>query len=270
MNALRTPLVFIHGLWLHASSWNPWIELFRASGYEPIAPGYPGEPANISDARSNPEAVADRGIKDVFDHYSKIIGTLPSAPILIGHSFGGLLTEKLMGEGLGLAGVAIDPGQIKGVLAIPLAQLRTGLPVLRNPFNKNKAISLTKEQFRYGFGNALPREESDELFEKWAIPSPVRGVFEVAFANLTHNGASSVNTKNSNRGPLLLISGTADHSAPDVNTRAAFKMYRDSGAVTELKQFAGRGHSLTVDHGWSDVALTILNWLQAQKLSEVN
>jgi non-heme chloroperoxidase len=235
MGELRTPLVFIHGLWLHASSWSRWIELFSASGYEPIAPGYPGESANISDARSKPEAVANQGIRDVFEHYSKIIGTLPSAPILIGHSFGGLLAEKLMGEGLGLAGVAIDPGQIKGVLAIPFAQLRTGLPVLRNPFNKNKAISLTKEQFRYGFGNALPIVESDKLLEKWAIPSPVRGVFEVVFANLTYHAASSVNPRNSNRGPLLLISGTAAHSAPDVNTRAAFKMYRDSGAVTELR-----------------------------------
>jgi pimeloyl-ACP methyl ester carboxylesterase len=269
MNKLRTPVVFIHGLWLHAGSWNPWIELFRASGYEPVAPGYPGEPATVIGARNNPHAVADRGIQDVFEHYAKIIGTLPSAPILIGHSFGGLLTQKLMGEGLGLAGVAITPGQIKGVLAIPLAQLRTGLPVLRNPFNKNKAISLTKGQFRYGFGNALPMAESDELFEKWAIPSPVRGVFEVAFANLTFNAPSSVNTKNSDRGPLLLISGTADHSAPDVTTRAAFKLYRDSGAVTELKQFEGRGHSLTVDHGWRDVASTILDWLHAQKLPEV-
>jgi pimeloyl-ACP methyl ester carboxylesterase len=266
MNKLRTPVVFIHGLWLHASSWNPWIELFRASGYEPVAPGYPGEPATVIGARDKPDAVADRGIQDVFEHYSKIIGTLPSAPILIGHSFGGLLIQKLMGEDLGLAGVAITPGQIKGVLAIPLAQLRTGLPVLRNPFNKNKAISLTREQFRYGFGNALPIEESDQLFEKWAIPSPVRGVFEVAFANLTYHAASSVNTKNSNRGPLLLIAGTADHSAPDLTTRAAFKMYRNSGAVTELKQFEGRGHSLTVDHGWKDLASTILAWLKEQKL----
>jgi non-heme chloroperoxidase len=187
MNKLHIPVVFIHGLWLHASSWNPWIELFRASGYELIASGYPGESANISDARSNPEAVADRGIQVVFEHYSRIIGALPSAPILIGHSFGGLLTQKLMGAGLGLAGIAIDPGQIKGVLAIPVAQLRTGLPVLRDPFNKDKAISLPREQFRYGFGNALPPEESDELFAKGAIPSPVRGVFEVEFANLTYH-----------------------------------------------------------------------------------
>jgi pimeloyl-ACP methyl ester carboxylesterase len=167
---------------------------------------------------------------------------------------------------LGAAGVAIDPAQIKGVLPLPLAQLKAGLPALGNPFNKDKAVSLTKKEFRYGFGNALGEEESDDLFEKWTIPSPVHGLFEVALANFSFHAASKVDTKNDTRGPLLLISGTADHTAPDVTTQAAFRLYRDSTAVTELKQFEGRGHSLTVDSGWKDVAEAVLQWLRAQGL----
>ena len=258
----RTPVLFIHGLWLHASSWNRWVELFRAVGYDPIAPGWPAEPDTVMAARANPEIVANRSIDDLMEHFRGIIGSLSSRPILIGHSFGGLLTEKLMGEGLGVAGVAIDPAQIKGVLPLPLAQLKAGLPALGNPFNKDKAISLTKKEFRFGFGNALTEEESDELFEKWTIPSPVRGLFEVALANFSLHASSKVDTNNSTRGPLLLISGTADHTAPDVTTQAAFKLYRHSTAITELKQFEGRGHSLTVDSGWKEVADAILEWLR--------
>ena len=260
------PVVFIHGLWLHATSWNRWIELFRSAGYEPVAPGWPAEPDTVAGARANPEIVANRSIDDLMTHFRAIIGSLAAPPIIIGHSFGGLLTEKLMGEGLGAAGVAIDPAQIKGVLPLPLAQLKAGLPALGNPFNKDKAVSLTKKEFRYGFGNALSEEESDDLFEKWTIPSPVHGLFEVALANFSLHAASKVDTKNDARGPLLLISGTADHTAPDVTTQAAFKLYRDSTAVTELKQFEGRGHSLTVDSGWKDVADAILQWLRAQGL----
>jgi alpha-beta hydrolase superfamily lysophospholipase len=262
----RTAVVFIHGLWLHASSWNRWIELFRAAGYDPFAPGWPAEPDTVMGARANPEIVANRSIDDLMVHFRGIIASLPSPPIIIGHSFGGLLTEKLMGEDLGVAGVAIDPAQIKGVLPLPLAQLKAGLPALGNPFNRSKAISLSKKEFRYGFGNALTEEESDELYNKWTIPSPVHGLFEVALANFSLHAASKVNTKNSTRGPLLLISGTADHTAPDVTTQAAFKLYRHSTAVTELKQFEGRGHSLTVDSGWKDVADAIVDWLHKEGL----
>jgi alpha-beta hydrolase superfamily lysophospholipase len=267
MDNSATSVLLIHGLWLHATSWGPWIERLRQHGYDPIAPGWPGEPATVEEARRHPDLVADRGILDLVEHFSAIIKGMPSPPILIGHSFGGLLVEKLLGEGYGLAGIAIDPAQIKGVLPLPLVQLRAGFPALGNPFNKHKAISLTAEEFRYGFGNALSKEESDQLFDKWAIPSPVRGLFEVAVANFTFHAASKVDTNNESRGPLLLISGTADHTAPDVTTRAAFKMYRHSMAVTELKQFEGRGHSLTVDHGWPEVADTIVDWLDHQGLA---
>jgi len=266
MTITRTPVLFIHGLWLHASSWGPWLSLFSDAGYAPLAPGWPGEADTVAVARSNPDIVADKGIDDITAHFKTIIEALPAVPILIGHSFGGLIAEKLIGEGIGRAAIAIDPAQIKGVLPLPLAQLRAGLPALGNPFNKSRAVALTAKEFRFGFGNALIEEESDELFEKWTIPSPARGLFEVAFANFTLHSASKVETANDSRGPLLLISGTADHTVPDVTTRATFRQYRDSSAVTELKQFEGRGHSLTIDAGWRDVATACLSWLKDKGL----
>ena len=256
------PAVFIHGLWLHATSWGPWLDLFRDAGYDPIAPGWPHEPASVQEARENPDAVANLGIDDVVDHYAAIINALDAPPVIIGHSFGGLMAEKLLGQGLGAAAVAIDPAQIKGVLPLPLAQLRAGLPGLGNPTNLHKAVSLTQKEFRFGFGNALSEEESDALFEKWTIPSPARPLFQAAAANFALHSEAKVNTDNNTRGPLLLISGLEDHTVPDVVTRSTLKQYRDSTSVTELKQFEGRGHSLTVDNGWKEVANTVLDWLK--------
>ena len=264
MSTNRIPVVFVHGLWLHTTSWAPWVELFHESGYDPVAPGWPGEPATVAEARAHPERVANKGLDEVVSYFTALIDELPAPPIVIGHSFGGLIAEKLIGEGIGRAAVAIDPAQIKGVLPQPLAQLRSALPALGNPLNLSKAVALTRSEFRYGFGNAIPEAESDALFEKWTIPSPARGLFEVALANFTFHAASQVDTKNNERGPLLLISGTADHTVPDVTTRAAFRMYRHSLAVTELKQFEGRGHSLTIDSRWRDVAQAVLEWLKTQ------
>src|SRR3954469_5394422 len=182
MTAPRRPAVLIHGLWLHATSWTPWLDLFRDAGYEPVAPGWPHEPATVEEARNNPDLVADLGIDDVTDHYAKIIAEFGTPPVLIGHSFGGLITEKLLGLGIGAAGVAIDPAQIKGVLPLPLAQLRAGLPALGNPANLHKAISLTKKEFRFGFGNAVSEEASDALYDAWTIPSPAKPLFQAAVA----------------------------------------------------------------------------------------
>jgi alpha-beta hydrolase superfamily lysophospholipase len=262
MTAPRGPAVFIHGLWLHATSWAPWLDLFRDAGYEPVAPGWPNEPATVEEARQNPDLVANLSIDDVTDHYAKIIATFDTAPVIVGHSFGGLITEKLLGQGVGAAGVAIDPAQIKGVLPLPIAQLRAGLPALGNPANLHKAVSLTSKEFRFGFGNALSEQESDELYEKWAIPSPARPLFQAAAANFVMHSQAKVDTDNDTRGPLLLISGTADHTVPDVVTRSTFKQYRDSTAVTQLRHFEGRGHSLTVDSGWREVADAVLDWLK--------
>ncbi|WP_223690618.1 alpha/beta hydrolase [Leifsonia poae] len=262
------PVVFLHGLWLHASSWGSWVEFFRNEGYDPIAPNWPGEHDTVADTRSHPDEVADVGIDEVTAHFARIIETLPIPPVLIGHSFGGLITEKLLGQGYGTVGVAIDPAQIKGVLPLPLAQLRSGLPALRNPANISRAISLTEKEFRYGFANQLDDEESAELFERWTIPSTVRPLFQAAGANFSLHSQAAVDTANEDRGPLLLISGTADHTVPDVTTDATLRQYRKSNAVTELIKFHGRGHSLTIDHGWRDVASEVLAWLGRQGLDD--
>jgi pimeloyl-ACP methyl ester carboxylesterase len=264
---MTRPVLFIHGLWLHATSWQPWVELFASAGYQPIAPGWPHEPPTIDEAREQPDVVANLSIDEVTEHYAAIIRDLDQPPVIIGHSFGGLFAEKLLGEGMGAAAVAIDPAQIKGVLPLPLAQLRAGLPALGNPANLHRSVSLTMEQFRFGFGNAVSEEESDQLFDRWTIPSPARPLFQAAAANFVMHAQAAVNTANSGRGPLLLISGTADHTVPDVVTRSTLKQYRDSTAVTELKQFEGRGHSLTIDSGWRDVAEAILEWLKANDLN---
>ncbi len=260
------PVVFIHGLWLHATSWDPWVELFNASGYAAVAPGWPREPDTVQAAREHPEAVADISIDEATEHFSKIIGDLDAAPVLVGHSFGGLIAEKLLGDGLGAAAVAIDPAQIKGVLPLPLSQLRAGFPALGNPANLHRAVSLTEKEFRFGFGNAVSEEESRELFERWTIPSPARPLFQAAAANFVMHSQAAVNTAREDRGPLLLVSGTADHTVPDVVTRSTLKQYRDSAAVTELKRFEGRGHSLTIDSGWKEIADATLAWLSTQGL----
>jgi pimeloyl-ACP methyl ester carboxylesterase len=266
MPSTPTPVVFIHGLWLHATSWGPWLDLFKQAGYEPTAPGWPNEPRTVAAAREDPEAVAGIGIDEATKHFASIIGQLGSPPVLVGHSFGGLLAEKLLGEGLAAAAVAIDPAQIKGVLPLPLAQLRAGFPALGNPANRKRAVSLTSKEFRFGFGNAVTQEESDELYEAWTIPSPARPLFQAAAANFSLHSPAAVETGNQGRGPLLLISGLEDHTVPDVVTRSTLKQYRKSTAVTELKQFEGRGHSLTIDHGWRDVADAVLAWLTEQGL----
>ncbi|MET8100413.1 alpha/beta fold hydrolase [Streptomyces sp. NPDC005236] len=261
-----TPVLFIHGLWLHAASWKPWIDLFTEAGYAPSAPGWPGDPDTVEEARANPESIADHGIDEVVAHYAAVIRTLDAPPILIGHSFGGMIAQKLLGQNLAVAAVAIDAAQIKGVLPLPLSALRSTLPVFRNPANKHRAVSLTAEQFRFAFGNAIPAEESNQLFERWAIPAPGKPLFEAAAANFDPHSPAAVDTANSGRGPLLLMAGGKDHTVPEAVTRATLKQYRHSDAVTELTEFADRGHSLTIDNGWREVADAALAWLHHQSL----
>jgi pimeloyl-ACP methyl ester carboxylesterase len=260
------PVIFIHGLWLHASSWTPWLDLFREAGYQPTAPGWPGVPETVDLARAEPDSIADRGIDDVVRHYAAIIDTLPRKPIVIGHSFGGMIAEKLLGENDAAAAIAIDAAQIKGVLPLPLSSLRATLPVFKNPANRHRAVSLTAEEFRYSFGNAVSQEESDELHRQWTIPAPGKPLFEAAAANFTPHSPAKVATENEERGPLLLIMGGQDHTVPEAITRSTLKQYRDSSAVTDLIEFPDRGHSLTIDSGWRAVADACLDWLRKQNL----
>jgi pimeloyl-ACP methyl ester carboxylesterase len=264
MTETHPPVLFIHGLWLHASSWEPWFDRFAAAGYAPVAPGWPGDADTVEGSRANPDSIANRGIDEVTDHYAAIIAALPAPPVIIGHSFGGMIAEKLLGQGLGAAAIAIDAAQIKGVLPLPLSALRSTLPVFKNPANIHHAVSLTAEQFRFSFGNAVSAEESDALFEKWAIPAPGKPLFEAAAANFSLHSPAKVNTGNSERGPLLLVMGGQDHTVPEAITKSTLKQYRGSDAVTELTEFADRGHSLTIDSGSAAVADECLAWLGRQ------
>ena len=264
MNTTRTPVVFIHGLWLHASSWTPWVDLFTEEGYASVAPGWPGDRETVELARADPDSIAGHGIEEVTAHYAGIIDKLPARPVIIGHSFGGMIAEKLLGEDLGAAAIAIDAAQIKGVLPLPLSALRSTLPVFKNPANAGRAVSLTAEQFRYSFGNAVPPEESDALYQRWAIPAPGKPLFEAAAANFSLHSPAKVDTANSARGPLLLIMGGRDHTVPEAITKSTLKQYRGSDAVTELAEFPDRGHSLTIDSGWRAVAGECLSWLAKQ------
>lgn len=260
------PVVFIHGLWIHSDAWHEWVELFRSAGFAATAPGWPGDSTDVERTRNNAVALANKGIDDITRHYSEYIDGLAAKPVLIGHSFGGLIAQKLLATGRAAAAVAIDPGQIKGVKPLPLAQIRSGLPVLSRPGNKTKSVSLSKKQFRYGFGNALSERESDELFERWTIPGPGRPLFEASAANFKKKSPAKVDTRRSDRGPLLIIAGGKDHTVPAVVAKAAYKLYGGSSAITDFHEFPDRGHSLVLDHGWREVADFTLDWLHRQGL----
>jgi pimeloyl-ACP methyl ester carboxylesterase len=266
MTAPPVPVVFVHGLWIHSDAWQPWVELYRSAGYDAIAPGWPGDSGSADDTRKNPAAVANKGIDDITSGYLDVIDLLAARPVVIGHSFGGLIAQKLLAQGAAVAAIAIDPGQIKGVKPLPFAQIRSGLPVLSKPGNKKRAVTLTRKQFRYGFGNALPESESGEVYERYAIPGPGKPLFEASAANFKKSSPAAVDTRKRDRGPLLIVGGGKDHTVPEVVARAAYKLYSGSGAVTEYHVFPDRGHSLVFDHGWRQVADYTLSWLATQDL----
>ena len=263
----RTPVVFIHGLWIHASAWQPWIDLFEEHGFDAVAPGWPGELDTVAATRENPSGQDGVGIQAICEHYAAIIDALPAKPIVVGHSFGGLIAQELLANGYAIAAVAIDPAPIKGVNILPFSQLRSGLPVLGNPANKSRTVALTAKQFHYSFGNAISKEESNALHETVTIPGPGRPLFEDATANFTSHSPAAVDTHSADRGPLLLVSGTDDHTVPLSVTKAVARLYADGSAKTDLQQIEGRGHSLTIDAGWRDVADASLAWIAAQGLS---
>ena len=260
----KRKIVFIHGLWIHSSSWQPWMEFFKQQGYETLNPGWPGDASLVSECRSHPQAIANRGVTEIADSYAKLIASLPEPPIVIGHSFGGLLAQVLLGRGIAAAGIAIDPAPIKGVWQLPFSALRASLPVLSNPFNLKKAKSLTFDQFTYGFANAVSEKEARELYDRWTIPAPCRPLFQAATASFA-GSETKVNTSNATRGPLLITGGEKDHIAPPILGKVSLKKYNPA-AVTEFKLFEGRGHSLVVDHGWKEIADYCLTWLNNKGL----
>lgn len=258
------PVVFVHGLWLHAESWQPWVELFRQRGYRAVAASWPGDGETTEASRQNPGAIANHGVTEIADHIASQLTGFDQKPLLIGHSFGGLLVQNLLGRDLGAAAVAIDPAPIKGVMELPLSAIKATLPVLGNPFNLKRAVSLTEEEFRFGFTNAVPEDEARALYAKYAMPAPARPLFQAATAALNPGAETRVEVGNGSRGPLLLIAGEKDTTVPPVLVRSALKRYEGSGAVTEYKEFAGRGHSLVIDSGWQEIAEHALEWLRSK------
>jgi non-heme chloroperoxidase len=250
----RSPVVFIHGLWLLSSSWDRWRELFEANGYATIAPGWPDDPESVEEAKRDPEVFAHKMISQVTDHYLEAINLLTAQPAVVGHSFGGLIAQKIAGEGAAAVTVGIDPAPFRGVLPLPLSSLKSASPVLGNPANAGRAVALTFEQFSYGWSNELTEEEGRALYDEFHVPASGVPLFQAAAANLNPFSEAKVDTKNPNRGPLLIIAGEKDHTVPLAITEAMYKVQNKNSGITEITKVPDRGHSLVIDHGWREVA----------------
>jgi pimeloyl-ACP methyl ester carboxylesterase len=258
----RTPVVFIHGLWLLPSSWDRWASVFEEAGYAPFAPGWPDDPETVEQARANPDVFAGKGVVQVADHFAEVIGALDRNPAIVGHSFGGLIAQILAGRGLSVATAAVDPAPFKGVLPLPLAAIRTTLPVLGNPANRRRAVTLSFEQFRYGWANAVSEAEARRIYDEFHVAAPGRPIFQAAFANFNPASETKADTENPDRGPLLIFTGENDHAVPPAMSRAAYKKQRHNPAPTEHVEMPGRDHSLTIDDRWREVADTALAFIK--------
>jgi non-heme chloroperoxidase len=256
------PVVLIHGLWLLPSSWNNWVEFFEQEGFVGLTPDWPDDPATVEVARAEPEILAKKNLEQVAHHTTEVIGGLQKKPVVMGHSTGGLLAQILAGRGLSAATVAIDPGPFRGVLPLPISALRSAAPVLRNPLNRSKAITLTLDQFKYGWANALDDEEAKQLYETYHVAAPGVALMQMANANINPWTEAKVDTKNPDRGPLLIIDGEKDHTVPWAIANAAYKRQKHNESVTEIVKIPNRGHSLTIDSGWQEVARTALDFVK--------
>jgi non-heme chloroperoxidase len=257
-----TPVVFIHGLWLLPSSWANWADLFKQAGYVPLTPDWPGDPDTVEQARRNPDVLAGKTLKDVADHTTGLINALVKKPALVGHSTGGLLAQMLAGRGLSAVTVAVDPGVFRGVLPLPAPVLKGLGPFLINPLTRGRAITLTFDQFTYSWANALDEKEAKELYDAFHVAGSGISLVQMGNANLNPWTQAKVDTKNPDRGPLLILDGEKDHTVPWAIANAAYKRQRRNPAVTEIVKIPNRGHSLTIDHGWREVAQRALDFVK--------
>jgi non-heme chloroperoxidase len=258
----RAPVVFIHGLWLLGSSWDRWAAVFEEAGFTALTPGWPDDPETVEEANAHPEVLAGKTVGQVADHYDEVIRELDRKPAVIGHSFGGLLAQIIAGRGLAAVSVAIDPAPFRGVLPLPISALKSAQPVLGNPANRNRAVPLTLKQFRFGWANALTEGEAKELYETYSVPAPGAPIFQAASANLNPWTEAKVDSKNPERGPLLIISGEKDHTVPWAIANASYKKQKHNAGVTEIVEIPNRGHALTIDSGWREVADKALEFVR--------
>jgi len=258
----RIPVVFVHGLWLLSSSWQPWRALFEEQGFATLAPGWPDDPETVEQAKADPDAFAGKMVRQVTDHYAEAIDLLDQAPVVIGHSFGGLIAQKLAGEAKNAVTVAIDPAQFKGVTALPPSALKAGAPALLTFHRTTHGVTLTYEQFAYGWTNAVSDEEGRELYEKYHVPASAVPIFQAATANFNPFAETKVVTDNHDRGPLLLIAGAEDHTVPQSVVENEYRIQQKNPGVTELVVIPNRGHSLIIDSGWREVADEALEFVQ--------
>ncbi|HEV7527893.1 MAG TPA: alpha/beta hydrolase [Solirubrobacteraceae bacterium] len=256
------PVVFIHGLWLLPSSWDRWAAVFEQAGYTALTPGWPDDPQTVEQANAKPEVFAHKSVGQVADHFAEVIEKLAKKPAVVGHSFGGLLTQIIAGRGLSAASVAIDPAPFRGVLPLPISALKSAKPVLGNPANRNRAVPLTYEQFRFGFANAVSEEEAKELYTTYAVPASGLPLFQAATANLNPWTQAKVNSTNPERGPLLIINGEKDNTVPWAIANASYKKQKRNDGVTEIFEIPNRGHALTIDSGWREVADKALEFVR--------
>ena len=256
------PVVFVHGLWMLASSWQPWRSFFEENGYATVAPGWPDDPGTVAEARANPEVFAGKRVGQVTDHMAEVIAALQLQPAVIGHSFGGLITQQLAGMGLAAVSVPIDSAPFRGVLPLPLSALRSALPVIGNPANYRRAVTLTYEQFRYSFANAVSENEARRLYEAYPVAGSGIPLFQAATANINPFTEAKVDTKNPRRGPMLIITGEKDHIAPHAIASASYRKQKRNRAATDIQEIPDRGHSLVFDSGWQDVAEAALAFIK--------
>jgi pimeloyl-ACP methyl ester carboxylesterase len=258
----RQPVVFVHGLWLLPQSWDRWAALFEEAGYTPLTPGWPDDPETVGEANAHPETFAHKTVGQVADHYADVVGELKKKPAVIGHSFGGLIAQIIAGRGLSAVSVAIDPAPFRGVLPLPFSALKSASPVLGNPANRNRAVPLSYEQFRFAFANAVSEDEARQLYQTYAVPASGAPLFQAAAANLNPWTEAKVDTKNPDRGSLLIISGEKDNTVPWAIANASYKRQKRNEGVTEIVEMPNRGHALVIDSGWQEVANTALSFVQ--------
>ena len=257
----QIPLMLIHGAWLSARSWEHYVDYFGKRGFAVSAPEWPRKQGDVEEMRERAEQSAGLGVEEIVDHYASLLGELAQPPVLIGHSYGGLFVELLLDRGLGRAGVAMSPAPPKGILKLPFSTLKAGSPALAHPSKRHGVVTLTLEEFTYGFVNTFTPEQAQRAYERYAVPETGQIFYEAGFANFHLHPPTEVHFKNEERAPLLIVGAGEDHTVPASLSKAQYKRYENSPAKTDYLEFAGRPHLHMTAPDWEEVAAGIDSWL---------